>query len=219
MLGRSTLFLMMLALVCASCGRQARDITLYERTGGQKPIVTVLPVIDHTSGAELSWNLSEEFTEEIRQRIFNSPHVYLLRSTNRTDIAEQFNIPNPLAISPDAREALGAAEFVVVAELLNQGELTHAMKNTTNPPHADTPATFALTARVRVLDVRRETPKVVLQEVVNLEHQIVRPYMHCDYTVNGWGTEMFSKTPMGMAHSRLVKDLVSRVEEYIDTAR
>ena len=46
----------------------------FHEDGRRKPVVALTPVFDR-SNAEIGWNLSEEFTDHIRQRILkqNSP--------------------------------------------------------------------------------------------------------------------------------------------------
>jgi hypothetical protein len=73
--------------------------------------------------------------------------------------------------------------------------------------------------RLRVLDIRNEQPKIILQEVLNHEHVVTRAYLNCDYEKSRWGTEAYERTPMGIAHSRIVRELVSRVEGYVGASK
>ncbi len=206
-MGRYIICFAILASLCASCVSSCRDTTLYQRSGRQKAIVAVLPVIDNTQGMDLSWDFSREFTDEIRNRAYDSTQIYLLRDHGSREMAVRLNTPNPSAIPAEAAQDLGAAEFVVVSELIDHS-------------NANAEDGLKLSMRVRVLDVRNDQPKVILQEILNNHHVMAAaPYMTCDYEKMGWGSEAYERTPLGMAHGKLVRTLVSRVESYIEASR
>lgn len=209
-----------IAALCGSCVQNCRDTTLYQRTGRQKAIVAVMPIIDHTSEHHFPWDLSREFTDEVRKRVYDSSKVYLLRDGGSLEIAEQLNTPDPKMIPESAIKALGAAEFVVVGELIDQKQIPYGLPRCKdNPSLEEVGAVLSLALRVRVIDIRHEKPKIVLQEVLNHEHVVARAYINTDYSKSAWGTESFERTPMGMAHNRLVRELLARVETYVETVR
>ncbi len=220
-MGRVFMYFGLLAALTASCAPCCRDTTLYQSSGKQKAIVAVLPVIDHSGCGDVSWNLSREFTDEIRNRVYDSTKVYLLRDHGSQALAEKLNTPNPAHISEVEIQNLGAAEFVVVAELIDQKEIPYTAKKTPEkyPFKGEASSVLSVDMRVRVIDIRHGRPKVVLQEVVNQEHIIVPSYMSSDYTKTPWGTEAFTRTPMGLTHNKIVREVVSRVENYIDATR
>lgn len=212
-MGRFIVYFGILASLCASCAPCCRDTTLFKSSGRQKAIVAVLPVIDHTEGATLTWDLSREFTDEIRKRVYDSSNLYLLRDHGTREIAEKLNTPNPAMISSALVQDLGAAEFVVVSEMLEQNEIpSGATRN-------ETGCVLNLAMRIRVLDIRHDNPKVILQEVISHEQFIPRVFLTGDYAKAQWGTDAFNRTPLGIAHHKLVKEAVSRVESYIEAAR
>lgn len=209
-----------LALILASCVPSYRDTALFQRSGRQKAIVAVLPVINRVSSEAVSWDLSKEFTDEIRNRVYDSSKMYLLREHGSRELAQQLNTPNPSKISKVALDNLGAAEFAVVTELIDQTQTPYGMRPTSEKnPLQGAGAVLNLSFRVRIIDLRHDTPKVILQEVVDHEQIIPRAYMVADYVKTPWGTEAFQRTPLGMAHAKIVRELVSRVETYIEAAR
>jgi hypothetical protein len=210
------LTLIMTSLICGGCSPRYSDCTLYQLSGRQKPIVAVLPVVDHTEQTELVWDLSREFTDEIRKRVYNSKRIYLLREGGNIETAKLLSTPNPQAIAKSSIDDLGSVQFVVVTELLEQKEAPFSMGKNAKPIHSDAGMILSVGLRVRVIDVRRDTPKIILQEVLEDDFVVARAYMQNDYARTPWGSEAFSRTPMGMAHIRLVKELVSRVEAYIE---
>lgn len=217
-MGRLIVFFGLLASLCASCVPCYRDTALYQRSGKQKAIVAVLPVINHGEGADLSWDLSTEFTDEMRRHVYDSSKLYLLRDLGSREIAQRLNTPNPEMIPLVQAKDLGAAEFVVVSELIDQ-KLEPMSLRENHSQNGNEESVLRLSMRVRVLDVRHDKPKVILQEVVHNEHILDRAYMANDYQKTPWGTEAFQYTPLGFAHHKLVREIVSRVENYIEAAR
>lgn len=209
------------ASLCTGCAQRCCDTTLYQSSGRQKAIVAVLPVINNVYEGDLTWDLSREFTDEIRKKVYDSSRMYLLRDGGSEELAKMLNTPNPRSIAADTTKHLGAAQFAVVTEIIEQEEnpfgLAHSGPD--NPFQKEIGSVLSLALRVRVIDLRQEEPKVVLQEVLDQDFVVARPYMTCDYEKMSWGTEAFRHTPMGMAHSRLVRELVARVEGYIEAVR
>jgi len=220
-MARFLVYFGILASICASCAPTYRDTSLYQRSGRQKAIVAVLPVINSATDAEVTWDLSREFTDEIRNRVYDSPKVYLLRDHGSREVAERLNIPNPAMIPVSQVKDLGAAEYAVVTELVEQKESPYGSRSTADdhPLKGNDGYVLNISMRVRVIDLRHDQPKVILQEVMNNEHVIAHAYMSCDYSKTPWGTEAFQRTPLGLAHSKIVRELVARVESYIEASR
>ena len=51
------------------------------------------------------------------------------------------------------------------------------------------------------------------------DHIVSKAYLNADYVKTPWGTEQYHNTPMGMAHAKIVRELVSHVEGYVVAAR
>jgi len=218
-MGRLMVFIITIVSLCVGCSQGYRDTTLYQRSGCAKPIIAVMPTIDNTEKEySVNWNVAHELTEEIRRRIFDSPKLYLLREGGNLEVAKQLNVPSPAALTKKSTDHLGAAEFVVVTELIDQHETPYGLTNK-RPRLEEVGSVLTLAMRVRVIDLRGAEPKVILQEVVNYDHTIARAYLNTDYVKAYWGTEAFDRTPMGMAHSKLIREVVARVEGYIGASK
>lgn len=210
----ATFGLVVLSLFCGGCARTYRDTSMYQRTGQIKPIVSVMPVINSAGVCRAEWDYSRELTDEIRKRIFDSSKLYLLREGGSLDLAHELNTPNPTEIPCDLREQTAAAEYVVVAELMDQHETPYETASS-KAHQEEAGAVLTMAVRLRVIDVRGATPKVILQEIVDHDHIIAKPYLKTDYTKATWGTEAYTSTPLGMAHSKVVRELVAHIESYI----
>jgi hypothetical protein len=202
------LFLILPILATTGCGaRHFRDTALYHPSGRSKPVVAVLPVINSVESASVSWDLSREMTEEIRKRVADSSRIYLLNSQASLATSLALNHPDIHKISPDTSTNLAPAEFVVVTELIDQSADKKGAK--------DSSETIKMAMRLRVIDLRGKEPRVVLQEVVRHNQEVAKGYLHCDYAKTPWGSSAFVNTPLGMAHSKIVREIVAHIEGYI----
>lgn len=209
---------MLLLLLCGACQDENRDVTLYQKNGRTKPIVAVLPVINSNEGGrELSWDLARELTEGIRKRALGSSKLYLLRENGSLDMAHQLNTPDLKRLQEMSSPKLGSAEFIVISELVDEKEIPYGVARgmPSNPQVEEIGAVLSVSMRVRVLDIREPTPRVILQEVIHHEHVIDRGAVGTNYTRSSYGTEAYRRTPLGLAHSKLIRELVARVEGYI----
>jgi len=190
---------------------------LYDRTGGAKPIIAVLPVIDSTEGTKLSWDVSKEITERIRERMVASNRLYLWKEGGNLEIAKELNVANPTKLSKSVCDQLGDTEFVLVTELIEHQEKTFGIAD--KPSLEEVGADLGVRVRARVIDVRGNAPCIVLQEIISYDDKVNRAYLSCDYEKACFGTEAFERTPIGMAHSKITRELVARVEGYIGARR
>lgn len=188
---------------------------MYQPSGRQKAIVAVLPVIDNSKATNLSWELARECTDEIRKRVFESGSIYLLRDHGSSEIARRLNTPNIGQLPVEETKKMGDAQFILVSELINHSETPCGSK----PSNPGSPSVLNVAMRIRLIDVRNDQPKVILQEVLTNEYMISGAYAGIDYSKSPWGSEAYMRTPMGIVHNKVVREIVSRVEKYVDVAR
>lgn len=208
-----------ITLVTAGCLGPYQDRCIYQRCGGRKPILAVLPVLvneNQLKDDHIGWDLSTELTEQIKSRFLQSASIYVLENIGNRQLAQELNIQDLEALSHLQVEKPGAAEFLVVTELVNHQ--TQPSKKTLSSGEEKC-ANLSLDFRIRVLDMRNQKPKVILQELVHYDHFIPRAYLYCDYKKSFWGTESYERTPLGMAHAQLAREVVTRVENYIHLAK
>jgi hypothetical protein len=213
---RSAVLLLSCSLF-VSCGRSYTDTSLYEKTGQIKPTVAVLPCIVKENEIDVSWDLSQEFTEELRRRVFESPKVYLEKGDETIEVAKALLTPNPKLLPTAPLKELEHADFVLVTEIVEQRQTPYGFPSLQeHKGHLEeSGAILALTMRVRVIDRRHGTAKVVLQELMETKQVVAKPYLQTDYQRVKWGTEPFLHTPLGMAHSKMLREVVAHVESYI----
>jgi hypothetical protein len=208
--------LVSLLLLAASCDQQTKqpEQAMYTQTGKAKPIVALVPLID-TSKAKVSWNLSEELTSSIHYKLMQKDHLYLIDKEKVNHVVKKIkdtNNPFDLDVSW-VKKVFYDYEFIVFMQLLTHEEVFATTPNSVDVK--DSPAELSMAVRVRVIDLRGNEPKVVLQEIIKDSHYLPKQFTSANFTQVGWGTDSFDISPVGVAHSQLAKQVATRLEDYI----
>lgn len=201
----------LIALAAASCNRNQNDeMSRFHEDGRAKPSVAVASLLDTTS-FDASWSLSEELTEGVMNLVAGTGQIYV-HSQQESPFTE-----NPFGsdLSWMKREFQGE-EFVAFLELV---EHEFAPVLTKGTPLQEASSNLNMGVRVRVIDLRSATPKVVLQEMIRDSYFVPKTLIPTDYTVEVWGTEGYKKSPMGIAHAQLIQEIAARITDYILLAK
>jgi hypothetical protein len=204
---------LLLVLATASCSRSNKDeMTRYHEDGRAKPVVAVASMIDTTS-FDANWSLSDELTTMVMDRIGQTGQIFV-KASEEMPFTE-----NPFSSNLDwMKREFHSQEFVVFLELVEH-ECVAAVKSKKNLPPQEVSTNLNMAVRVRVVDLRGMTPKIVLQEMVRDTYFIPKSLFPTDYTQVVWGTDEYRKSPMGIAHAGLVQEISSRVLDYILLAK
>lgn len=212
-------FLLGAVVLLAGCGNDDSLVFLAEKPVTTRPIVAIVPVTD-MARHHLTWNISDELTLAIRQRLTQHNQLYLLGSEQvyamtRRSVKDKNRDPFGIDISW-MKKAYPQNEFVAFFELVEHREIPLALEV------KESPAELNMAVRVRVFDLRKEEPKVVLQEIVEQSHHIPQQFTQVEApeaeqisSQVPWGDETFEISPLGIAHEKLCQELASRVEDYI----
>lgn len=187
-------------------------MTRYHENGMAKPVVAVASMIDTTS-FDAPWSLSEELTSTLVQRMVQGNQIYV-EAQDEAPFAE-----NPFGndLSWIKRE-FPTHEFIVFLELVEH-ELVPAVKSKKNLPPQEISSNLNMAVRIRVIDLRGPSPRIVLQEMVRDSYFVPKTLLPTDYSIVTWGTEGFRKSPMGIAHAQLIQEIANRVSDYILLAK
>lgn len=211
---RALLNLLSLTLVtgCSLHLVTQEDSMQQTQTSSLKPIVAIVPVIDHTEDSD--WNLSDEFTYCINRQLAQKNHLFLVDLDKIRAITQQFALTqNPFGQDISwLKKTFSHQEFVVFLELVEHNEVARQDKPLDLTKCS---AELLMTMRIRVFDLRQEEPKVILQELVHESHFIPRPFTRNNFQQEKWGHEMFIISPMGLAHTHFIKHICNRLEDYI----
>lgn len=202
-----------LSILAISCNRGGDEISRFHEDGRAKPAVAVASMIDTTT-FDAPWSLSEEFTSAISAQLSQGGLIFV-QSQEELPFSE-----NPFSggdMSWMKREFQGK-EFVVFLELVEHEAIPAAKtKKPAAPQEVSTNLNMAI--RLRVVDLRSETPKIVLQEMIRDSYFIPKTLIPTDYSRVVWGTEAYRKSPMGIAHTQVVQEIAGRITDYILLAK
>lgn len=218
------LSLFLMALTLAGCSESPRyvDYFPYHDDGIAKPRVAIIPMIDN-SNKVFPCDASEQFTRGISYEMMDHAELYL---TPQKDVQEKVARLGhfDFFIKDQALDDLFCEEdFVIIMELIEHNRVSTAPGS---PEHADCNKdiygchdTVMMKIRVRILDVRRRSPSVVLQEVMNCSYIVPcqrQDRRACNPCVD---TPNYRISPAGQAHQRMINKVVERLECVIRGAR
>ena len=215
----SFLPLLLTATLFTGCNSQNQEnsTALLSETVNNKPHVAILPLIDNSEQA-LGWNLSDEFTYTLcsklsQKELFTiaTPHQVALQAKKMK------GTNNPFSTDISWMKTVFAEEdFVVFLELIEHKEEPNmpVSQQVSSAPETLS-AQLNICLRLRVIDLRKETPLVTLQEIFQETHFVPRQFTQYNFHQASWNTEEFTLSPVGIAHAQLLKELKTRVEEYI----
>ncbi|PCI78653.1 hypothetical protein COB21_00285 [Candidatus Aerophobetes bacterium] len=199
-----------------SCTKGIHDNTsAFYDDGRKKPLVAFVPVVDN-SNAKVGWDLSDEFTGHLMQKLGNNSQFRLSTLDEMSSLITGLSEKQD-PFSPNfqwVKQTFSKYEFVVFSELVEHDVQSKPLRG--NFLDYITPSSeIVLTLRLRIFDLRGAIPKVILQELVHNKHTISNPG---DLEAKGkdyWKKVTFQITPLGIAHSQLIKTAVTRIEDYI----
>ncbi len=210
----STLSLALLAVACTN-NNSPQEMSLYHEDGRAKPTVAVASMIDTTT-FDCAWSLSEEITTMIVDRISETGKIFV-----------QSSFDSPFAENPFGNDLswmkreFQSQEFVVFLELVehNTTPVIRGKKAIETMSAQEMASNLNMGVRVRVMDLRGHTPKIVLQEMIRDSYYIPKTLIPINYNEIVWGSKEYQATPMGVAHRQLIQEIVARVSDYVLLAK
>jgi hypothetical protein len=209
------IFTLCLTLFGCNSTHSRDQVTRFHDDGRAKPVVAFVPVFDR-SDAQVGWNLSDEFTDQLRSR-FQKHNNFFLSTPNEINqvVADLSAADNPF--STDTlwiKDAFDQYEFAIFTELVEHDVHLKPLKGSFIDKI--TPSSeLSLIMRVRVFDLRGSAPEVILQEFVEQSHLIPKPTNINEPSPEKWRKMTFIVSPLGLAHAQFTKEIVKRVEDYI----
>lgn len=203
--------LLMLSLLCVGCTRTNDYMTRYHEDGRAKPVAAIASMID-TASFEVPWSISEELTSMISSQIRQSGKIYVVAKEDEAFAENPFGFD----LSWVKRE-FPDQEFAVFFELVEH-EIIPVAKSKKDAPQ-EISSNLNMAVRLRVIDIRGQNPKIVLQEIVRDTYFIPKTLIPDDYNMVSWGNPAFARTPMGIAHAQIARELATRISDYILLAK
>jgi hypothetical protein len=220
----TSLSITLMALGCNSRHMDKQAIRFHE-DGRAKVMVALTPIYD-PQNIKLPWSLAEDLTDLIKNRLASKSKVFMTNASSNTShdptaptVVEHYDENTSLNIHyENLKVKFPNSEFVVFLELAKH----HIYPKQENDTFFDklTPSHHLdLAMRVRIYDLRAETPKIVLQEIVEQKHLLPKPFAKLDYDGAMWGKKTYSISPMGFAHTQFAKEVALHIENYLILAK
>lgn len=211
-----SILMTMIAVACS--GPRYVDYFPYHDDGKPKPKVALMPIIDR-SNSGLPWNVSEELSQGLYYELMNSGELYVMSQQECGPGWEKRESCDFFGNDLSFAQQFGNADFVVAMELIDHSTMSCTSRVSTGPECHPYNSVLCLRVRVRVIDLRCDTPRVALYEIVKGSVTVAPPNDQINYEVNCWGSKSYSVTPCATAHQRLICSLATKLEEVIWTAR
>jgi hypothetical protein len=216
-MSRFLLGISILALMMGGCDDSDVGSTqAYSQAPAQKkPTVSIVPIIDNTK-SHYEWSLSDELSSALYERIAQQDHLALAEVPKvraKVKRLDEKNHPFSSDISW-VKHRFEGDDFVVFLELVEHEEVV--LQNRKKPSEAkNCNADLNISMRVRAFDVRGDTPRVILQELIHDTHFISRAFTQENFYQVPWGDASYSISPVGLAHAKFTRELADRIQDYI----
>ena len=214
-----TLFIAIISVGCG--GPRYVDYFPYHDDGRCKPCVAMLPVVD-CAKACLPWDISEELSMGMRYRFMDNAEIFLMNPKKVDAICSNLNSVDFFGRDNSFSQQFCDSEFVVVTEFIEHKVVPYKM-GTIDPLYTlrsgKCLSVLMMKVRLKIIDIRGDQPCVIWQEIVQSNHMIPRDGECVNYEKTPWKSQAYCRTPLGMAHQRLICDIVQRIESVTCKAR
>jgi len=189
-----------------------QEFTRFYEDGRSKPSVVLATIVDTTS-FDYPWSLSEEFHSLLRSS-FSSKGTLYIKEDNSSYLT---STKNPFGDDLDwIKQEYAPNEFVVFMEFIQHDQIPAKV---VQDPLENVSTNLNLALRLRIVDIRGDHPKVILQQVIKDSFYTPKNFLPVDYNDTVWGTEEYTQSPLGTAHLKFCQTLVERLNDYILLAK
>lgn len=196
-------------IVCSSCNRNTnQEFTRFYEDGRAKPVVAIAPIID-TSSFDQAWSLSEEFHDLVVEKLALKGTMYIPEEQSIALHSSENPFGSDLSW---IKKEFNSSDFVVFLEVIQHEQVPARV---ISDPMETASTNLNIAVRVRIIDIRTDKPKIVLQELIKDSYFFPKNILPVDYDIVSYGTDEYSVTPLGVAHSKFVKLLSARLNDYI----
>lgn len=208
----SFIYVALLATLVGCKNQSNQEFTRYYEDGRAKPSIVLAPIIDTTS-FDLSWSLSEEFHQLLIHQFAGQGNLYVNEDTS----SYLTSAKNPFGEDLNwVKQEYSPNEFVIFMEFIQHDQTpAKAMYD----PTENVSTNLNMAIRLRMIDIRGSSPKVVLQQVLKDSYYFPKSLLPIDYEVTTWGTENYPLSPLGTAHIKFAHTLANRLNDYVLLAK
>ncbi len=202
-----------LGLFFSSCDNKSnQEFTKYYEDGRAKPSIVLSSIIDTTS-FDLPWSLSDEFHNLLRSSFAAKGSLYINEEVSDT----LSHTKNPFSEDLSwVKKEYSPNEFVIFMEFIQHDQVPAKM---VQDPSESVSTNLNMAVRIRLVDIRGSSPKVVLQQIIKDSFFSPKNLLPVDYNTVTWGTSGYENTPLRNAHFKFSQTLVDRLSDYILLAK
>lgn len=157
------LFLLLTLFTVSSCGPRYGDFYPCHDDGTIKPHVVLLPITDVSGQCDMAQELMQNIRYQLMDRgdLYIYPEEIVNQQLNKTGHVPYFGLDLSYA------RQFGGADFVVATELVEcRCDLYGNVEDKCMPPHLQRKNLLIVKLRVRIIDLRCDEPRIVLQEMM-----------------------------------------------------
>ncbi len=190
----------------------------YTYEGIPKPSVALISVID-SSDYYVPWHLDQELSDTLRYQLMYNGNVFLQPEGEVSNIAQNIRSSDYFSTDLEFTRQFQQVNYLVALELIEHALVPFEREKVSAcfpAQSARCSSMLQMKMRLRVIALRSDCPRVILQEIFTSNSMIPADAERLDYERLRWGTPGFQSTPMAQAHKRLVRDLACRIETVIE---
>lgn len=214
---RAILSLIALVLVvgCSTSGCSTKYSDFFPRRddGSVKPSLVLLP-IESEVVVPLSGDWAREMTEGLRQQLMEEGSLFMPPETAVQRILERSPMDWYHTKDLNAFRAFAPSQFVACLEVVDyheqpykRGECTPLYPASIDPDRA---SVVCIKVRLKIVDIRGSTPKIVRRELVQSNHVVEKNAIRNHLAMEQEGS--ISGSALLMVHARLLQDLAQKIE-------
>lgn len=208
--------LMSLLTIGCSAPRHVEHIPYYD-DGTVKPKIVLLPIIDN-SECFVPWDIGSEFNNTLRYQAMCAGDLFVVPENEVLCCMQGENPIDAFHDDLSFANRFCGNDYIVALELIEHA-LVPFEKGKIYPPippqNYSWRSVLQMKMRLRIIDLRCGTPRILLQEIFTSNYAIPFSAECMDYTRYCWGSQAFPTTPWGLAHKRLICDLMFRIETVV----
>lgn len=207
--------LLCLSLFGGCCGPYYEDFFPYHDDGTRKPHVALLPVQNGT-GQLLPWDLAEELTHYARYETMNNGMLFVYPLNKVEEILDTCSGVDFFTPDLGFARLFPGADYLVVAEMIEHSTEPYQLgyPYLFGQPSYKTHSILVMKMRIRIIDIRAENPRIVLQEVISNSYAVPEDPDSI--------SDQMSRSECGfvtccykLAYQKLMRNFVCRVEQVI----
>jgi len=198
-------------LFLVSCQTYQGQQTSFHDDGRAKPKLALVEFISSCQ-TNLPWDVSQELHQSLFSQLRKTNQIYLMQS-------DKFSLPDQITsktVNPFHDHSWliydrPIADYIALLELVEHIFIPRSEGYEYQKLSGD----LHIKVRVKILDVRSDKPRVVLQEIIHQSTYVPAPLSRMEYKNITPEKSRYSLTPAGIAHNKMIKKTSQRIRDYV----